>query len=301
MRDSPLFFGPLLHLRTVPALSQLPPHELAALAHRADQLLVPAGGTLFAPGASREVLHFLVSGDLLLRGPGGERRARRDETIGVVEGLAGRSSELEGIAISDTVILRLDWDVQLELWERHFGLLRATLGSLATRALQAQAGLPHVRGPEAASVPAPTAELDIVRRVLQLRELALFPPTHMEALVEMAREVTVTRAHAGETVMSTTQVVPRSMLLLCEGDLEWVDPTQAQGPPAPLGAVALLEMLAGRPFTGEVRARTPVLAFELSKDSFLDTLDDHFGLAIGFMARLAQQVLLAERRVTTSV
>lgn len=137
MTARPVFYGPLLYFRTVPALDQLNPTQLEAIAQNTEEELFSKGSYLIRPGEPADAFFIVVDGDVFVRGGGGrEYRVGPGGTIGFLDLLARSAHDLEARAEGDTLALKLDWDVQLEIYERNPPILVQYLRYLATRLLE---------------------------------------------------------------------------------------------------------------------------------------------------------------------
>lgn len=293
MSSGPIFVGPLLQLRTVPAFASLPQPALADLVTDSEEVAVPRGGRLLEAGVTPEAFHLLVDGRVA--GPHG-RVATPGEMVGFLEVLAGTAPSAAAVAETHVVALRLDGDGYRTAAERHFAIIQDLLSHLAGTI----AGLPGVHraalaGRDARAEEAvPPEPLDRVGRILALHRCPAFPSRVMDALAELAGLAQEERTEPGRSLWrkgspaDAFQVVYAGSVLL-EGF--------GDGEPARLGPGSLpglIPALTGMPHALSARAETPVVGVRIDVDTFLDVLDDHFEMASGLVAHLAACLLRRE-------
>jgi CRP-like cAMP-binding protein len=303
----PLFFGPLLYFRTVPALEGLSSALLGAIAQHAEEVFFPAGSPLLEPDRPREAFFVIVEGKVSIRERGG-----REELLGPGEAvdflhLLARSEEaLDARAVWDTVALRVDWDAHMDACERHFPILEMHMGFLAQRCLEermrirgALPGLkasvgttPDGESPVRRQIGTPTPiPLNLVKRLAALHRSEAFPSSSMDALAELTRHLEEVRHPPGSTFWAEGD--PSGFfLLVASGELSleaekggW---RETLGP----GDVAgQLEALAGLVREGSLRSEVPTVTLRVDVEPFLDIMEDHFNMAVEVTAGLARRLM----------
>lgn len=302
-----LFFGPLLHFRTVPALDRLSSALLGAIAQHAEEDFFPAGSLLLQPDHPREAFFVIVEGKVSVREPDGrEEILGPGEAVGFLHLLARSEEGLEARAVWDTVALRVDWDAHLDACERHFPILEVHMAFLAQRCQEEMGrireALPPSPPPAAASgegeddreeVPGafPPPPLNLVQRLHALHRSRTFPSASMDALAELARHLEEVRFGPGEAVWAEGD--PSGFFLLVEsGRLVLSGPggswRETSGPGDVPGR---LEALAGLPRQGSLRAEAPAVTLRVGLEALMDIMEDHSTLALEYTAGLAQELI----------
>lgn len=293
MASHPIFFGPLLYLRTVPALDRLNATQLGALAQHAEEEFFPQGSFLLPPGRPVEAFYVIVEGKVSVRtAGGGVQEAGPGESVGFLHLLARSEQDLQARALWDTVALRMDWDAHLDVCERHFPIVQEHLRFLALRALQ-EASLPRGEGPGhpagAAHGEVDTAPLTLVRRLQALHRSRSFVSSNMDALAELARHLVEVRLEGGEELYRAGDPA-QSFFLVASGRMGSLAangvPAAEYGPGDDLGKA---EALAGVPRRSTARSLGHAVLLRVDLDPLLDILEDHFTMSVDFMAALARE------------
>ncbi len=292
--------GPLeraLHLKSVDALGGLPPAELGVVARHARERRFRAGSAVFRPGQRPASFHVVVAGGV--RVTGAEHDAARigpEECLGLLALLARWDEGLDAVAEEDTTTLELDVEDLHDVLEDHFAVYLHELRGVARRMMATLAALPdgtHI-GATAPLLPV-SAELDVIQRLLFLRRTAAFQRANMDALVEMARHATVVRFAPGERLWTRGDPSGFNCLVMA-GTVRGVhgapERSFVAGPGVPLGTP---EALCGAPRWYDAVAVEPVLALRSEVDLFLDLLEDHFAMALDYLAATAT-VLIQQLR-----
>jgi len=306
MKGQPIFFGPLLYFRTLPALERLSSAQLGSIAQHAEEEFFPAGNFLLQPRRTREAFFVIVEGKVTVRGPGGrEEVAGPGEAVGFLHLLARSDEELEARALWDTVALRVDWDAHLDVCERSFAILEAHIGFLAQRCQEEvdrirRAGV-EPPGPthraegfgeavEEEALKTPEG-LDLVQRLRALHRCRAFPSSNMDALAELTHHMVEVRLEPGREFWGVGGRA-EEILLLVAGRVIRED--HAGGWREELNAgevVGRFEALSGLPRGSALRALVPTVALSLRLEPLLDILEDHFTMAVDFTAGLAQELI----------
>jgi CRP-like cAMP-binding protein len=284
----------MLHLKRAPMLADLPSSEIAVLAEAAAERFFPAGAVVFREGEPVPAVYFVVQGAL-----GTSRRGARVGRVGPGGGIGGlgilaRDPLGTGVvADEDTLTLELDADTVAEVLEDRFPILHHILRQTSSDAidllvryrLDPTAGIPEcpVYGDEA-------GEIDLVDRIVFLRGMAVFARSSITALAALARAMARVQFEPGTLLWREGEPGP-GVFLIRSGrvrartahGLEF-----APGPGFPLGA---LESLAERPRWYEAVADTPVVALQGDTGALVDVFEDHFEIAMDYLAVIAQSTL----------
>lgn len=284
----------LIHLQTVPVLAGLGPTHLAAIAQQAREEFFPQGSFLIQPKAPPEAFFVVIEGRVSVQRFG--QRAGfvgAGEAAGLLHGLA-RVDRVVARAEADSLTLRLDWDTQLELWERHFPVLACYVGYLARGMLSELERRPDGRAPRSNGPVVDLAlrrPLHAVERALALRAARAFPRRAVDALLELVHHVGEVRCDAGTTIWRAGDAADH-FLAICAGSVRGVVRSSGEefhrGPTAVIG---LHETLAGSARWHDAEAATAVVALRVETEPFLDILEDHFDMALDFMAIMAGDLL----------
>jgi len=297
MSTRPPFVGPLLHLRTLPALEGLAPAYLTVLAQEMEEVLLPGGMPLLTPGSLAQELHVIVDGAVTIRRGGRVTSAGPGDVVGFLEVLTQEASPGGAWVDGDTVALKLDAEGLREACERHFAILMSLLSGIARQVLLDPSALSAVvqgGGPEGG---APLrGELDRVGRMVALHRSPAFPSASMDALAELAGSLREVRFQAGDPLWSVGEPAD-GFYLVCDGLVRYAD--EAAGwsvDVGPGGVPGLPATLARTRWVVAASAVTDVVALRVDTEPFLDVLEDHFHMAFQFLGRLARCVLGAQDR-----
>ncbi|HSD66063.1 MAG TPA: Crp/Fnr family transcriptional regulator [Vicinamibacteria bacterium] len=284
----------LLHLKRVPMLSGLAGPDAAVIADAASERFFPKGTVVFREGEPVGSVHFVVQGAVVTVRRGARLgRAAPGTAVGGLAVFARDPLGSQVVAEEDTLTLELDKDAVAEVLEDHYPILHHVLREMSRRAidlltrfrLDPTAGIPEcpVDVPE-------VGDIDLVRRIFFLRRMSVFQRSSITALAELAREMAQVRFEPGTVLWREGEPSP-SAFLVRSG---WLRATGSSGvafrpgPGFPLGA---LEALGGVPRFYEAVAETPVVALQAHMGVLVDVFEDHFGMAMDYLAVIAQSTL----------
>lgn len=130
------FFERLILLRQQPAFVAAPLEPLVALAHVAEEVVLPAGTLLTRAGLTDTSSYFIVEGTSYAVGPSGVRRKLGPgDAIGHLEALAGQPHK-ETIGVAEPMrALKVEASRVFDVIEDHTDFGRAILAALADRLL----------------------------------------------------------------------------------------------------------------------------------------------------------------------
>jgi CRP-like cAMP-binding protein len=137
---------------------------------------------------------------------------------------------------------------------------------------------------------AEAGDIDLVGRIFFLRRMAVFRRSSITALADMARAMAQVHFEPGAVLWregepSAGIFLVRSGFLRARGSS---GVSFRPGPGFPLGA---LEALAERPRWYEAVADTPVVALQGPMGVLVDVFEDHFDVAMDYLALIAQSSL----------
>lgn len=301
MADRVLLVGPLdrvLYLRTLPAMDRLSAGHLAAIAAHAQEQFFPRGSTVIGAGLAPNAFYIVVDGSVALKGAGrSDVLVGPGESIGLLPLLAGSAPGYEATAMENTLTLRLDWEDHLDVCEWNFPIVEHYLQFVSQQMidhLRERPDLLLATAGRTRAMPAVSRRLNSAERFLALTCTAIFPAESPDAVNELAR-------HVGETEFPQGAVVWRQgeeadhFLIILQGELECrgIEGRQpvALGPALTAG---MQEAIAAEPRWAEFAAVRAVRALRVDTAALYDILEDHFDMAIDFLALRAGELLQAE-------
>ncbi len=284
----------MLHLKRVPMLSGLPGSDVAVIADAASERVLPKGAVVFREGEPVGSVHFVVQGALAIF-----RRGVRFGQVGpgaAVGGLAVFAREAFGsqvVADEDTLTLELESDAVSEVLEDHFPILHHILREMSRRSIELVTRFrldPSAGAPEPPSDRAESGDIDLVRRIFFLRGMAVFERSSITALADLARAMAQVRFEPGTVLWREGEPSP-GVFLIRSGRLRAKGSSGVDfrpGPGFPLGA---LEALGEVPRWYEAVCETPVVALQGHMGVLVDVFEDHFDVAMDYLAVIAQSTL----------
>jgi len=285
----------MLHLKRMPILAGLPAREIAVLAEAASERFFPKGAAVFREGEPVPAVHVVVQGAL-----GTSRRGVRVGGAGPGAGVGGLGVFArdplgsEVVADEDTLTLELDADTVAEVLEDRFPILHHILRETSRRAIELVRRYrldPTVGTPECPVSGDGSGEIDLVDRIFFLRGMAVFQRSSITALAVLARAMAQVRFEPGTVLWREGDPAP-GILLLRSGFVGARSPAHGlrfrPGPGFPLGA---LEALAETARWYEAVAETPVVALQGDVGVLVDVFEDHFEIAMDYLAVIAQSTL----------
>lgn len=251
------------------------------------------GEALLRGGERAASMHLVVEGRVAI-----SRGGRRLSTVGPgapVGGLSILARETEGVeAVAETevVTLQTDADDVFEIFEEHFGMLRHVLAALARQLLEVMSRLPAeaIRGSLRSVTPAREEGLDLVERILFLRQTQPFAHSSVNALAELAQGLDEVRFEAGHVLWREGEEAAR-VILIVSGRVQCTSshfPALTLGPGSSPGAV---EAVAAGPRRYTAVAETPVVALSGHVEGLFDVFEDNFDMALDYLATIAGWLL----------
>ena len=290
------------YLKRLSGLRDIPPANLAAIALLAEEHSFSRGAVLCRTGERVDRVHVVVDGQVHVRGgEHGDEVLGTEHSIGMLSLLARDDNGLDAVAETDTQTLALRADDLFSAFEDDFGILYNQIRDLAAQTLQVRRQTPdgaYLGGTVPGDVP--SGDIDVVQKLLFMRSGPL-RNAPMDALITMAQH------------MRTARFEPRArlweigapsgfMYVILEGRVRCTTDDGRQfvcGPGYPLGN---LESQCDAPRWYEAVANSSVTALRSDVDVFLDTLEQHSGMAIDFVASMASALVTrrAELRKKTA-
>jgi CRP-like cAMP-binding protein len=284
----------LLYLKRVPMLSGLTGSYVAVIADAAAERSFPKGAVLFREGEPVGSVHFVVEGALATFRRGVRvGRVGPGAGVGALAVFARDPIGSQVVADEDTLTLELDADAVSELLEDHFPILHHILREMSRQAIDlvTRFRLDPTAGTAECPVDGPErGDIDLVNRIFFLRRMTVFRRSSITALVALAREMAQVRFEPGTVLFREGEPSP-GIFLLRSGFLRATGSSGVSfrpGPGFPLGA---LEALGERPRWYEAVAETPVVALQGHMGVLVDAFEDHFDMAMDYLAVIAQSTL----------
>jgi hypothetical protein len=197
------------------------------------------------------------------------------------------------VAEADTLTLEIGADALFELMEDQFSVFLHVLREVCLQMIGVVSRFPAALEQLPAVIPSTAGgirDLDLVGRIMFLRESEFFARAPINALAELSRGMAEVRFEAGETIWTVGE--PSGwVLVMLEGQLSCTTATGyrfRQGPGTPPGA---LEATADAPrwYTGVTE--TPILALHGRMEWVLDLFEDNFEMGADYLAVIAKRLL----------
>jgi CRP-like cAMP-binding protein len=238
-------------------------------------------------------MHFIREGTVaIMRNAVPVRHYSAGDIVGGLAALAGSERGQHIVATTDARTFEIDRDGYADVLEESFPIMHATLRGIMRSVLASRRVLPVDAGftapiPEAMR-PAPAFSL--VERVLFVRKLLAYGRARVEALAELARDMTVVQAEKGVEFYKAGEVSTYSLLIWsgvvrCETDRGQVF---RLGPDSVVGGI---DSIASAPRWYRAVADTDVVALRGDTEVLIDVIEDHPDMGID-MLRSAARVLL---------
>lgn len=293
-----------LILKTFPGFGNIGADELAVLAAIARERTFGAGETMHSPGKPVQAFHLVFRGQVQIYRNGKPTQLLGPRSsVGGLAALAGDMNGTHAVALEGVLALEIDADDMDDVFEDHFSMIQAIIGSLAgtLRSVQMQMGggaaFESARKVAQISTARP---LTLVDKMFALRSATNFAEASMEALANMAQGMTERRYAPGDRLWRVGERADYSVLLItgvveCEAD--GVKPFTF-GPGYYVGG---LDSLSHSDRWYGCRAVSDVVALVLERQKLFDVLEDHTDMGIQMMRSLARGVnALFERMAKAS-
>jgi CRP-like cAMP-binding protein len=262
------------------------------------------GAQIYRAGDAPQHIFFIVHGTVHLEAEGSEPWVFQDRSvIGAIDAFLERPRARTATCKSDVHVLRLGLDDWHEVMEEHFeltrGILRNSLSGLRSLVLGlAPAGgfspvpEPLSNVPGATIDHASSARLNIVERIIVLRDVGAFRRAGIQVIASLAEHVEELRLAAGDTLSISSR--DRSIVLVVGGvvELEGGEPHLSArfSPRAIVGGISMLTLdpaSAASAYT--LKAATSAILFRLRTEDLFDVMEDHHELARALLAHGAEE------------
>jgi len=287
----------MLYLKSLPGMDRLTNEQVVRLAAEGEEVLFEAGQSMVNPGSVPNALHVIVTGTVeMTRGEAKGQRYPAPETIGFVEMFA-EDSVTHIVAHTHVSALKFSRASVLEMFEEDFELLQNTIRSVARfqlTLLRLVIGGTR-RAPWKPLIDVqPGRTLDLLERLIMIRQGDLFTAVGLEAGVMLATSMKQVSWKAGEVLWRLGDP-SGSMFMIIAGEVEsQLEDGQSfeSGLGYPLGNI---ESLAHTPRWYTPTARTDVVALRADHDSFFDVMEDDFEVAEAFLTAMCRGILAAKQ------
>ena len=275
---------------------------LAALAAHVRSLRIPAGTPLSEPDKPVSTVYLIMEGELASEyNDKIVYKFGRYEGLGMLPALARKHSGFRAWATQDTVALSWRVEDMLEVFEDHFELLYAVLRGLAQNAIELRRQLrPHAGFSNDIRSNRPCGSgaqhLDLVERILCLRQTFGLESSHIDELAELARAADEVRLPAGHRLWSSGDNSD-AILIILRGTLlgRSLDGVEFRlGPGDIAGGLGTISEL---PRWYDATVAEPILGLTLSREVLVDLLEDQPDLGFDFLHLLAAMLLDLRLRV----
>jgi CRP-like cAMP-binding protein len=188
------------------------------------------------------------------------------------------------VAEAGSVLLVLDRDALLDVLEEHGHVARTVLRLLAMKLLEFRKNSAPVGPPR----PPPTVRLDLVSRMLTLREALGLGIDGMATVARLARVARARQFAAGENVFDGQHLA--DVLVLLEGSLSLKGPGLAERTARPGEVLGLAEAVAGVRIGLQATARTETTALVLSHHELAEDIEDEDALCLELIRTFSAQL-----------
>jgi CRP-like cAMP-binding protein len=282
----------VLALRSFPGLALVEPAHLAVMAEVAEERFFAKGATVFSPGAPVRAMQLIRRGEVaVLREGVAMRRFGEGDIVGAIASLTRDPEGQHVVATVDTSTFEIDRDDFSDVLEESFSLLHAAMRGTLRGVLGCRKRLPKDAGFDAPILEEtrPPVELGLVERVLFLRGLLTYGRARVEALAELAREMTPMRVPAGTELWAEGDASPHS-LLVWSGVVACTTASGQRFRFGPDSAVGGIDSLAGEPRWYRAVAETDLVALRADVTHLVDVIEDNPDMGLD-MLRSAARIL----------
>jgi CRP-like cAMP-binding protein len=293
----------LLHMRKLPVLGSLLPGDLGLIAEQTRTRFFRSGDALLREGEPIGAVHIIVEGVVQMRrGPNDLGQTAPGAGVGGLGFLARDEDGISAVAETDVITLELEGDTLDEILEDRFSILQHMLRETSRRLIDLwhQAPREALAAQVRMSAPGFEGELDLVERMLFLRESLPFIRTSASALADLARNL-VELDFAPGTVLWRRGEPSRQVQLLVKGQVACTAPIPGFVlEPVPGFPIGGLDAVAGVPRWYEAVCDGPVVTLSGDVETLFDLFEDNAGVAIAYLAQIARGHLGALEKIAAN-
>ena len=206
--------------------------------------------------------------------------------LGALSVLGNVALPAELVAEPGSVLLVLDRDALLGVLEEHGHVARTFLRILALKLLELRRKHGAVSRPPPS--PPPTVRLDLVSRMLILREALGLGIDGMATIARLARVARARQFPAGDLICDAAQQA--DVLILLEGSLALSGPAARGRTVGPGEVLGLVEAVAGVPVALRAIANLETTALVLSHHELAEDIEDEDSLCLELVRSFAAQL-----------
>ena len=287
----------MLVLRALPALAQLSEHDLAIVANQASERVFRRGEVLLRQGEPVEVTHVVVEGRVEIL-ENGQRVASSERRIGIgsLAMLSNVHAKRSVIAQEDTLVLELHQHRLRDVFEEHFSILGRFIEFIARECiatftdLKMDLSIPAVARAMPVSLPSVQRDLDMVERILVIRQVPAFRRGSLDAVAQYAKLLDQIYIPKGEVLWRQGEDCFHYLHMVhghtrCSRDGEsWTLRYGAPGMPGFFGALGRTDCW------NTAVAETDLVALRADREILPDVLEDNFEMARNFLSAAARRL-----------
>jgi CRP-like cAMP-binding protein len=279
----------VLRLSRTPPFDQMPVEDVTLLAAVGREQIFPTR-TVLAHAGERAMAHYVqLAGRLRLMTDEPELATAGSKTgVGALSVFGGVTLPVDLVAEPGTVLLVLDGDALMGVLEEHGHVARTTLRLIAHKLLEVR----RARGIESRpSNPPPTLRLDLVSRMLTLREALGLGGEGISTIARLARVTRARQFSPGDVVCEGDQ--PADVVIPLDGELVLELPGGRHRTARPGEVLGLVEAVAGVPVAERATAGTEVTALVLSHHELAEDIEDEDALCLELIRAFSAQLWIA--------
>jgi CRP-like cAMP-binding protein len=278
-----------------------PTAALAALAAHVMPVRIRAGTVLAKDGEPVNTIYLVLEGELSAwRGGKHIGNFGPRTSVGLLPVLARDPLGYRCVALRDSSALAMRAEDALEMFEDHFDMMLGVLRGIARDAIAARRSLRPDAGfsNDAESCgDCPPRPLDLVERLLYMRNTFGLQEAHFDALAELAQAATEVRYPAGR-LLWTAGARADHMLIVVSGSLRGRTDDGMSFAFGPGDIVGSLDMVAAVPRWFELTVDREVVALSFGSELLTDIWEDQPELSFDFLRSMARMLLALRERVS---
>jgi CRP-like cAMP-binding protein len=273
---------------------------LAALAQHITPVRIAKGTQLAREGSLLGIVYLIIEGKIVASRNGlswGEFAA--PGSIGFLPALAGGMDGIDCVAVEDTIALALRSEDMLEVLEDHFDLLLGAMRGFARSAIELRRQLPPSAGfnnEVRETTECPAGPLDLVERILYLRQTFALQRSFVAEIAELARAAQEARYNAGTKLWSVGDPADHAVIVLC-GVVECESADGAIFRFGPGDIIGNLDTMASVPRWFNAVTSEYVVALVMPSEVMVDVIEDHPELAFDFLRMFSASLVDLRERV----
>jgi CRP-like cAMP-binding protein len=277
----------VLRLSRSPPFDLMPVEDVTVLAGAGREKSFPTR-TVVGHAGERAMAHYVpLAGRLRLESRGRVLEATDTHGgLGALSVLGNVPLPADLVAEPGSVLLVLDRDALLNVLEEHGHVARTFLRMIAVKLLELRRARGAIARP--APPPPPTTRLDLVSRMLTLREALGLGIDGMATVARLARVAKARQFPAGQLLCDAAQ--PADVLILLEGSLALDGPKAPSRNAGPGEVLGLVEAVAGIPVTLRATASQDTTALVLSHHELAEDIEDEDSLCFELLRSFAAQL-----------